>query len=54
LADADVAQDLCCRNPQAVATGGAVRVGRQAAKPIWTRWFRRTFTTEHAVVGPID
>lgn len=54
LAGENVALDLCCRNPAAVAAGRDVAPGcRISTKHPWTGWFRRTFSSERAVAEPI-
>ncbi len=54
LAGENAATDLCCRNPRAVATGGAVSPGcRDPAKFACFGWFRRTFSLEPAATEPI-
>ncbi len=50
----NVALDLFCRNPRAVATGGTVTRERQGStKSGWANWFCKTFSSDHAVPGPI-
>ena len=54
LAGHEAAVDLCCRHPAAVAAGEIVLPGRrEPTKSAWTGWFRRTFSSEPTVAGPI-
>jgi protein-tyrosine phosphatase len=54
LAGENVALDLCCRHPAAVAEGRIVPQGqRRLPKRTWTGWFCRTFSSECASTGPI-
>ena len=54
LAGYEAAVDLFCRRPAAVAAGGMVSPGRrEPTKSAWTGWFRRTFSSEPTVTGPI-
>jgi protein-tyrosine phosphatase len=54
LAGDEVAVDLCCRHPAAVAAGRAVSPGpRRPARAAWRGWLRRTFPTERVVGRPI-
>jgi protein-tyrosine phosphatase len=54
LAGEAVAVKLCCQHPRKVAAGDTVVVAPSPpAKPSWTGWFRRTFSSEPATAQPI-
>jgi protein-tyrosine phosphatase len=54
LAGPEMALNVCCRYPAALAAGGKVPVGhRKSAKSPWAGWFRRTFVSEVAHARPI-
>jgi protein-tyrosine phosphatase len=54
MAGENVALDLCCRHPAAVAAGDFVPPGRRISKRrTWTGWFCRTFSSEHAAAEPM-
>jgi protein-tyrosine phosphatase len=54
LAGDEAAMDLFCRNPAAVATGGAVPPGRRSRPKSGRRgWFRRQFASEMVTTGTI-
>jgi protein-tyrosine phosphatase len=54
LTGKNVALDLCCRHPAAVAAGDVVPPGcRKYKRQSWTGWLSRTFSSEHVMVEPI-
>jgi len=54
LAGEDMAVNLCCRHPAAVAAGNTVPPGRQKTKKkAWVGWLHWAFPSEHATIEPI-
>jgi protein-tyrosine phosphatase len=55
LVGEEVARDVCCRHPAAVADGSDVTPGcRRPTRRTWTGWLCRTFSSESVAAEPIE